>query len=216
MSCQRIPFLATAIVLILMNMWIWCNVFSLDCRIRMRPSNESTNHPTSHPTVPDEQLRRALRNSLCGSNGSIVPEVDLSSLVVPTLSPADRKEIEVKILKMSKLKKEYELDEMNKKIDKNEHHLKRVNVSISLSKENNPNFVKRVEQCRTQLPELERKLMNASDEFILYIHKLLDDLLKTEERMKRYKNLLDKQKGFITRKLALQYNLTFFESVIHR
>ena len=199
-----------------MNMWIWCNVFSLDCRIPMPTRDESTNHPTSHPTVPDEQLRRALRNSLCGSNGSIVPEVDLSSLDVPTLSPADRKEVEVKILKMSKLKKEYELDEMKKKIDKNEHNPKRVNVSISLSKENNPNFVKRVEQCRTQLPELERKLMNASDEFILYIHKLLDDLLKTEERMKRYKNLLDKQKGFITRKLALQYNLTFFESVIHR
>ena len=156
-------------------------------------------------------------NSLCGSNGSIVPEVDLNSLDVPALSPADKKGLEGKILKMSKLKKEYELDEMKKKIDKNERNLKRVNVSISLSKENNPNFVKKVEQCKTQLPELERRMKEEpTDELFLYIHKLLGDLLKIKDRMMRYQVLLEKQKGFMITKLALQYNLTYFETVIHR
>lgn len=203
-----------------MNTWVWCNVFSLNCRIptlRPTPPVKDYNELNTVNQLEREQLLRALRNSLCGSNGSIVPEVDLNSLDVPTLSPSDKKELEEKILKMSKLKREYELDEMKKKIEKNKHNLKRVNVSISLSKDNSPNFVKKVEQCKSQLPELEHRIKEEpTDKLFLYIHKQLGDLKKIEDRMTKYQVLLDKQKGLMTRQLALQYNLTYFETVLHR
>ena len=159
------------------------------------------------------------KKSLFDDHNSLIPEVDLSSLDVPTLGPSDREELQAKILKMSKLKKEYEIDEMMKQIEKNEHNLKRVNISISLSKENNANFEKKATTSKAQLDDLvkEASEMGYADDskIILKIQKLLDDLDKIEERMEKYKKLLEKQQGLIIRKLALHHNLTFFESVIH-
>ena len=120
---------------------------------------------------------------------------------------------------MSKLKKEYEIDEMMKQIEKNEHNLKRVNISISLSRENNANFEKKAATSKALLDDLvkEASEMGYADDskIILKIQKLLDDLDKIEDRMEKYRKLLEKQQGLIIRKQALNYNLTFFESVIH-
>lgn len=120
---------------------------------------------------------------------------------------------------MSKLKVEYEIDEMMKQIEKNEHNLKRVNISISLSKENNANFEKKAATSKALLDNLvkEASEMGYADDskIILKIQKLLDDLDKIEDRMEKYRKLLEKQQGLIIRKLALNHNLTFFESVIH-
>ena len=160
------------------------------------------------------------KKSLFDNSKSLVPEISLSSLNVPTLSPSDKEELQVKILKMSKLKKEYEMDEMMKQIEKNEHNLKRVNISISLSRENNANFEKKAAASKTLLDDLVKKAseMEYTDDdskIILKIQKLLDDLDKIEDRMEKYRKLLEKQKGLIIRKSALNHNLTFFESVIH-
>ena len=148
-----------------------------------------------------------------------IPEVDLSTVTFPTLSPSDKTELKAKILEMSKLKKEFEVDEMMKQIEKNEHNLKRVNMSISMSKENNANFVKRAAEFSTSLDELVKQAseMGYADDSKIYlqIQKLLDDREKIDNRMKQYEKLLDKQKELIITKLSLHYNLTFFESVIH-
>ena len=151
-------------------------------------------------------------------NSSIIPEIDLSRLDVPTFSPSEKEELKTAILKMSKLRKEYEVDEMMKHLDKNEHNLKRLNISISLSQENNPNFEKKAILCKKQLDELVEHIseMKYNDgKIILKLQKFLDDLNSIDDRMRKYKKLLDKQKGLIIRKMALTYNLTFFESVIH-
>ena len=157
--------------------------------------------------------------SLFDSNSSLVAEIDLTTVEVPTLSPLDKKELEDKILKMSKLKKEYEIDEMMKQIEKNERNLKRVNISISLSKENNANFEKKAEATKAQLDDLVKKANGTGfaddSKMILKIQKLFDDLDNIEERMKKYSRLLEKQQGLIVTKLALHHNLTFFENVIH-
>lgn len=121
---------------------------------------------------------------------------------------------------MSKLKKEYEIGEMTKKIEKIEHNLKRLNISVSLSKENNRKFEKKVAQCKTQSDELIKLVKSGrvdpnDSKIILKIQTLLDELSKVEERMKQYKILLEKQKELIIRKLAINYNLTFFENVLH-
>lgn len=159
------------------------------------------------------------KKSLFGDNSTLVPEVDLSLLDVPTLSPSDKKGLGAEILKMSKLKKEYEIDEMMKQIEKNEQNLKRVNISISLSRENNDNFKKKAAHSKAQLDELVKEASEvgyADDtQIIMKIQKLHDDLDKIEKRMMQYQKLLDKQKALIIRKLTLQYNLTFFESIIH-
>ena len=156
--------------------------------------------------------------SLFDNNSSLIPEIDLTSLDVPTLSPSDQTELKGKILKMSKLKKEYEIDEMMKQIEKNERNLKRVNISISLSKENNANFEKKAEATKAQLDNLVKKarVTGLADDsnMILKIQKLFDDLDKIEERTKKYTKLLEKQQGLIVATLALHHNLTFFENVI--
>lgn len=148
-----------------------------------------------------------------------MPEDDLNSLNVPTISPSDMTELKAKILKMSNLKREFEIDEMMKQIEKNEHNLKRVNISISLSKENNANFEKKAVEINASLDELVRQAteMEHDDDSKIHlkIQKLLDDLNKIDERMKKYKKLLEKQKDLMITNLALHHNLTFFESVVH-
>ena len=159
------------------------------------------------------------KQALFNSSSTMFSVVNYSALEVPTISVADKEVLTKEIQKMSDMKREYEIDEMMKLIEKNEHNLKRVNISILLSKENNANFEKKAAECKARLDELVTKAsdmgLEDDSQYHLTIHKLLDDLDKIDERMKKYNMLLEKQKGLIIRKLELHQNLTFFESVIH-
>lgn len=173
-----------------------------------------------HDHVKELQLL-VQRQTMFNGSSSMFKMVNYSALAleVPTIAAADKEALSKEIQKMSEMKREYEIDEMMKLIEKNEHNLKRVNISILLSKENNANFEKKAATCKAQLDELVSKAsemgLNDDSQYHLAIQKLLDDLDKIDDRMKKYNMLLEKQKGLIIKKLELQQNLTFFESIIH-
>ena len=142
--------------------------------------------------------------------------------IVPTLSPSVKEEMKAKILNMSEMKKEYEINDMMKRIEKNKHLLKKINTSISLSQEGIANFEKKAAQYKNQSIELmawyndRNPAMDYSDDSQVYlkIQKLLEGLERVDGKIKTYKQLLSKQRELMIRMLNLQQNLTFFESVV--
>jgi len=189
--------------------------------VSVRPVRDpEKNYSNFYKIIQDDEVQELIKKKkIFDNNTSLVAELNFTSLAVPTLSPSDKEELTAKILKMSDMKKEFEIDEMMKQIEKNEHNLKRVNISVSLSRENDDNVRKKANDCISKLNDLvllASEIVYDDDSKIhLKIKKLLSDLDKINERMKRYHSLLEKQKGLMVRKIALQQNLTFFESVIH-